>query len=423
VLALGNDAVTIAAELGEPAKDGVWLGIGDVPPEVPSIGLVARAGYIVPFDCEFEQIRLMEGQWQKGPAKPPEVVAACRALLSRQAELVARHGARFSRLFKIDRDGVHGASADGTLSAIEGAKAVFKAGPHGATAEVSLPLSAMPRLAQAPLTTLRLVARAVTGPKPDVVPARWVEVELPAPLTFEPFGDVRNHALHRLEHAQRPTGFSYQPGDPLHVETMSYDAPETSSVVVRETPLQEKPLARLGDVEIAYLTAYRPWLAVYKHGKFLGEAAPPATDENLGSVVDAFSPTEPHGAVKRDGELHVFSYGPMSIDYYSGMIRWPSWSVIAIAADGTVRDPVEATEVPMMMGSETTGFIGPDHASFGIRGPTDSLHPPRGKQVMELLEVTWRWDPVKKKYVAKQRRSPLPAAPKPPGAVKAKGVK
>jgi hypothetical protein len=67
----------------------------------------------------------------------------------------------------------------------------------------------------------------------------------------------------------------------------------------------------------------------------------------------------------------------------------------------------------MMYGVETTGFISPDHASFGVRGPTQNLERGKGKPEMVQLEVTWRWDPVKKKYVGKHRRSPLPPPPKP----------
>lgn len=424
-LALGTDAVTIAADLGQPAKDGFWLGIGAVPPRVPSVGLLARGGYIVPFDCDFEQIRMMEGEWAKGPAKPPEVVAACHGLIARHAELVAHHRARFSRLFKIDRDGVHGASAEGTLSSIEGAKAVFKPGPRGATVEVTLPLNALPRLVEAPVVTLRLVARAAIGPKPDVVSGQWVEVSLPEPVTFEPFGDLRNHSAELLSHTERITGFSYQPGDPGHVETMQHESELShDSIVAREETLYSKPLARLGDIEIGYVSAYRPWLAVFKDGKFLREGkAPPGEDSYGGETsVDAFSRAEPRGFVKRDGELHVFSYGPMSISTV-GEIRWPSWSVIAIAADGGVRNPVEDANVPMMAGGETIGFISPDHSSFGVRGPAQNLDTRKGQPADAGLEVTWRWDSVKKKYVGKHRRFPLPAAPGPKPVTSSRPVK
>ena len=128
--------------------------------------------------------------------------------------------------------------------------------------------------------------------------------------------------------------------------------------------------------------------------------------------IDAFSRTEPHGVVKRDGELHVFSYGPMSFSA-AGPARWPSWLVIAVASDGSVREAVEDASVPMMMGGETTGFISPDHSSFGVREPTSNLDAPKGQPEMVGLEVTWRWDAVKKKYVGKHRRFPLPAPPKP----------
>ncbi|MEP7121165.1 MAG: hypothetical protein ABJE95_09655 [Byssovorax sp.] len=412
-LALTSDGVTLAAELGEPAKDGIWLGIGVVPPTVPSVGLFTRAGQIRPFDCEFETIRLIEGEFERGKRNPPEVVAACRALIARHDELVARHRARFTRLFKLDRDGVRRVAVDGTLSPIEGAKAVFKPGPHGGTVEVALPISALPRMVEAPVVTLRLVARAVTGQKPDLVAAQWVEVELPDPVTFEPFGDLRNHSARRLDSTVRETGFSYQPGDALHVETMRYDTElKADAVITLDETLQHQPVARIGDLEIGYVSVYRPWLAIFDKGKFLREARVPP-DENDGGPrpVDTFSSPEPRGFVKRDGEIHLFSYGKMSFAW-SGEIRWPSWSVIAIAPDGSVRDPVEATEVPMMVGGETTGFISPDHSSFGVRGPADNAARRPGEPDMVSLEVTWKWNPAKKKYVSKQRRSPLPAPAK-----------
>jgi hypothetical protein len=416
-LALGNDAVTIAAELGDPARDGIWLGIGSLPPSVPPIGLKARGGWTLAFDCDFEQVYAFEEGFVKGKANPPEVVAACHALLARHEALVAQHRARFTRFFKLDRDGVHAAAADGTLSSIAGAKAVFKPGPHGATVEVTLPIAALPRLVEAPLLTLRLVARAVTGPRPEVLPPQWVSVHLPEPLTIEPFGDLRNHSFQRLVgHVDQVPGLSYQPGDPLHVESMHYTSPrDRSSVVAREEALSGKSLARLGNREIAYVPAYRAWLALLEKGKLVKECKRPLEEgesEDWAPPVDAFPEPERHGAVNRGGEVHVFEYGEMAIAP-SGLIRDPSWSVIAIAADGGVRNPVEDAHVPMMYGVETTGFISPDHASFGVRGPTQNLERGKGKPEMVQLEVTWRWDPVKKKYVGKHRRSPLPPPPKP----------
>ena len=78
--------------------------------------------------------------------------------------------------------------------------------------------------------------------------------------------------------------------------------------------------------------------------------------------------------------------------------------------DGSVRNVVEDADVPMMMGGETFGSLSPDHASFGVRGPTENLDKGKGHPARVSLEVTWRWDRVKRMYVGKHRRSPLPRA-------------
>ena len=55
-ISVTNDALLIAADLGEPAKDGIWLGIASPAPPVPSIGEYRRGGGVEALDCEYEQI-------------------------------------------------------------------------------------------------------------------------------------------------------------------------------------------------------------------------------------------------------------------------------------------------------------------------------------------------------------------------------
>ena len=137
--ALTSDAVLIAAELGEAAREGIWLGVGSMSPAVPPIGVWSRGGYVEALDCDFEQVYANEGNFEKGAAKPPEVVAACHALIARHAALIASHEPRFSRLFRIDRQGPRQARADGTLAAVASAKAVFTPGPAPSSSSSTTP--------------------------------------------------------------------------------------------------------------------------------------------------------------------------------------------------------------------------------------------------------------------------------------------
>lgn len=407
--ALTNEAVLIAAELGEPARAGIWLGIGSMSPAVPPIGIWARGGFVESLDCEFEQVYINEGMFEKGAAKPPEVVAACRELLARHVTFVAEHRARFSRLLKIDAEGVRELKSDGNLATIAGARAVFKPRAKGASVEIALPLAAMPRLVEAPLQTLHLVARAVTTPKPELAPEQWVWVRFPDPVAFEPLGEIRARAVQILvDNTYHPTGLSYHPADPLHVQTLRYMG-DPSSVDPGEEKLYEK-LATLGDIEVGQVTAFGAWLAILKKGKLVGADRDASDDVPF----DAFPPSERKGILTRDGSLHVISYSAPADSEGMGP-RTASWSALVIAPDGTAHDAVESVDLPYRW-DDVTAFTSPDLATFGLRGTTN--YPGQAMDFVEKaegLEVSYRWDPAQKKYLATRTRS---AAPKKAKATK-----
>jgi hypothetical protein len=393
--ALTGDAALIAAELGEPARDGIWLGIGSSTPEVPPIGDYTRGGGIAEWDCGFKRVWGIEGHYENGEPNPPEVIAACKALIERHAKFTVKHARRFARRFKIDREGVRGVAADDTLYSVEGAKVAWKPGAKGATVEITLPLKAMPRVTEAPLASLRLVARAASSPTPpDFAPGPWVWVTLPEPVTFEPHGELRARAF------QTPDGYmnftpnmSYQPGDPIHVERLHYaDGP--TSVVADEDTLYEKK-ASLGDIEIGYLSSYGDSLAILKKGKLV----------DMAGVYGS-----PRGIVTRDGELHVISSSELAFVPQIGGRVQPSWSVVVIAPDGSHRDEVVDHKVQIYEWDEgVTNFVNKELDTFGMRGSTH-YPPPKGDYVEKAvgLEVTWRWDKSLKMYMAKLRSIPVP---------------
>jgi hypothetical protein len=406
--ALTPQVALIAAELDGPAREGIWLGIGSEPAELPLPGSYqGNAGY-VPVGTAGASNGCAETQQADGEdgyrtvTRSPEAVAACQAELARHAERRAKHRKRFVRLYKIDHAGVHGVAEDGRLVALGSAKSAWKPRGNGATLEISLPLDTLPRMAKAPLASLRLVARAATSPEPPALDT-WVWLELPDAVSFEPYGALRAHAFKRaldygaagpdglgLTTYRLPRGMSYQAAEPSLLELV--DSPDCMALRAREVPLYKKE-ASFGDVEVGYVAAPRgnscaaeiePWLAIFVKGKLVGI-------EPTGS---------PRGTITRAGELHVLSYQETRWSPVGG-----TWSVIALAKDGTRRagviEPVAGLkdakgENPYW--NDVSDFAGEDLDGFGWRGSTGK----RG------LEAIWRWDEARKVYRGTQRSIPPP---------------
>jgi hypothetical protein len=389
-VAVSSDGAVIAADLGETARGGIWLGIGSEAPDVPPIGQYQRGGGIREFNCDVDD--------DSGEPNPPEIVTACRTLLQRHTDFVAEHEARFEKLYRIDQEGIHATDSSGALTAIEGAQAVFKGGPQRATVEISLPAKALPRVTDAPLVSLRFTARAATTPKPPVLePTRWVWLDLAAPVGFEPWSDLRAIALaDARSRSIGARGLSYQPGDPLHVESITYLRGIYSPTGVRSAKetLYTKE-ATLGEIEIGYASAFagEKSVAIFQQSKLV----------NLIPLDGA-----PMGLFERDGEVHVVTLSH-SIAEDIGADN-ENWSVLAIAGDGTSRDPLDhgVENVPWR---EVTEFHTKNLDTFGVRGWTSFTA--TGQD--EGLELAWHWDKRAKMYTGKRRRIPIHRTPPPKG--------
>jgi hypothetical protein len=401
--AISGDGALIAASLGPAARDGIWLGVGAWAPDLPRLGVYSRGGVLDELECEFVRVELSEGAHENGPPNPPEVRAACEALIARHKQLAAAEATRFERVFKIDREGVHRVDADGALAAIPGASAAWKATPGGASVEVALPLAAMPRVAEAPLEAMRLAARAVTSAKPPALTTReWVWVTLPSPVAFEPLGDLRAKIFEQQREIEldpshsgqtiytQPEGLSYHPATPLRVERVHYlgGEYEYTRVGASDLPLYEKR-ASLGDVEVG--TSAGGELAILKKGKLVEIVG-------MGGILK--------GIVHRDGELHALAFSPSGFSEAYGF-HPARWSVTAIAEDASHRDLAvdesldaagwyEATWTPM------DEISGKDFARFGMRTVIEK----------KGVEETWSWSPARKMYVARRRDVAAPAAAK-----------
>jgi hypothetical protein len=216
------------------------LGVGA--PDLPPVGEYQRGGGIWPFmEC------------QASPDQPanvdPEANAACQALLKRRKDEVAQHERRFERLYRIDREGVRVQRGDGSLAPVEGARAAVRATPERATLEASIPLLALPRMSAAPVESLALVARVASAAPPPPPDGGWTWVALPAPVAFEPFGDIRGALFQQaMQYGIYRVAASYQPGVPSRIEIIGYPGPmATRSLMAREGDIYVKQ-ASLGDV-------------------------------------------------------------------------------------------------------------------------------------------------------------------------------
>jgi hypothetical protein len=386
-IAVNGGGVVIAAQLASAARDGIWLGIGTEAPPVPDIGLYQRGGGVIAFNCDTDV--------GTGEPNPPEAVAACRALILAHAEFTVAHEARFHRLFKIDSAGVHTAAKDGALTPIEDARAVFKARPVGASLEISLPVSALPRLTSAPLRSLRFIARAATLPAPPAFDlATWVALDLAAPVAFEPLAEIRAKAWEmRYDRSSiEPPTMSYHPADPLHTESVYYgdrEGKDTSQVVTTEDVLYTKQ-ASLGDVEVGYALADGRSVAILQRGHVVDFVGLQGT---------------PIGVVERDGGIHVLSY--QTVTWSDNWVTTAAWYGIVVAADGTYREDVITQESGNFSWDDVAEFHTKSLDAFGLRGTRTLLD----TQKKEGVERTWRWDRAAKMYRSTRRTIPIKKKP------------
>jgi hypothetical protein len=422
--ALDGAGLHVAAELVGPAREGIWLGVGTRPPPLPPIGDGGRAGNVEDLDCENERGFESGSYVPTGKKLPPEEAAACKALIAEHEKLTARHVARFGRRLRVDREGARLVEPGGKLSAIAGAKIAWKAGEKGTTVELSLPLAALPRLAEAPLLSLAVWAAPASAALPEA-PPEDAHKTLLGPVSFAPHAEVRAAVYEWIQKGmpgsygfgdvhQPNLGFSYHPADPEHVETMHYAS--FSSVRPVEETLYEKREA-LGDLEIGYAHGFTDFLVVSRKGKLVSFAM---ADVGCWDGIDQPSCgfATPRGMVHRDGEVHVFASYPGAMANRNmgvGGEHAGGWFVVAVATDGTLR-PLLAVPVGKQ---EEGGFLaggtpamwndGAAHADKAMEKLTwRGTRWTDGKGAKTGVESLLKWDPVKKQYTLSWSRFPVP---------------
>jgi hypothetical protein len=388
-VAVDAKRLVLAVSAGDAAKDGVVIALSSHVPEVPEIGWSQRGGSTHPLDderCRFEQISLPEANWKNGEEQPPEVIAACRALLQRHTDFVARYKESFVRRFRLTDQRVEALSADGRPSPLSGASHAASAG----SIEVSLPLEAMPRLAEAPLEMVYLAAAERALPTGLVPPSYqhtegWTELKLPAPVSFEPHGELRAQLV-----GLSPFGtdqVSYRPAEPNKIELVSSssgsaaiggkNAPDRP-VVVEDTFDMFTKTDEIGELTFGIARGLGTNLAILRKGKLASMAGIP----------------HPWHIKRREGELHVFAFANNGFTWAVGTYVPPRWIVLRVNPDGTNEEIAdEGVDVIGQWNAwdgDPEPFHDPELSTFGMKG----------KRNKKPKTVTWRWSQADRKYVS-----------------------
>lgn len=222
-----KDGASVAAELAERAKDGIWLvfGFGGSPAD----------------------------------------------------------DTRFERVFRLDDRGLSQVSEGGALVPVVGSVVDIRFTERGTTLEARIPVAAYPRAAAAPITEVFVhVVAADAAEPPKLARESFRRIHLPEPVHFEPHAELRAEVFRLNLASRRPLGISYSPADLEHIETTGHPGKDGAAAVTEERPLYV-PERRLGDVEVGFTFSGETAIAVFKAGKLLELVD--IEDERMGSVV------------------------------------------------------------------------------------------------------------------------------------------
>lgn len=392
-LVVTKDGILVAGDLSKAAGSAVWVGIGARPAKLPFIGGYGRAwASFDPVVCSEMERDFTDGMYiETDKPTPPETLAACRAVVARYDAYAAERNARFSRVFRFDEKGVTEVTG-GKSAPVASSKILWKAGAEGnKTFEATLGLDAMPRVADAPLRTLRVLARSRELKVPA---ARWTATPIFAEVEYEPHAKLRAELFLQLPQYtipyQAPPGLSFHPTKPNLIESYDFG---TDSISPSEGQLFVEH-AVIGDVKIGKVDIVRSFLASYKGAEFV----------ELREPLRGWTPTTTSAPIKRDGTHHLFHF---SDRVYAGGMTFepPSWAVTSIDdqgrfndvfADGMDMPPPPASGNMWWSFSEPKSTSNKDFSEFGYRGVA------RENDGEQEVSITWRWDAKTKSYVANE---------------------
>ncbi len=395
--------LTIAGDLEEAGDGSLWFGLAAPVPALPSVGLQGRYINIEPFDCEHKMRCCFDGDMVEDGPLPPEAAAACRQFVARYDALKVDHARRFARVYRIEANGIQVQDESGGLAAVPGAKVVFATSGGRNTFEATLPLTALPRMSDAPVSVLRMIASRGSAPAPETISTEntgWTWLKFPTAVSFEPFAAVRDHIFKEYNGGFYPgysKALSYEPGNLDILQSMKTST-DLTSVEINEGVLPKRIVSSLGDVTVTQGTVPFTFYVVTKGKAVMGSFTLP------GDIGDT---SRMCFAGERDGDLHYVGFTPGGYDHAKTYFG-PFWTVTIVRADGSIQtDSMELDDTLQLHQDVAKRFSNPGCTQFGIRGP--ELTRPGQTVSTDIYELSWKWDKASKKYRL-TRKDPSPKA-------------
>lgn len=365
-VALTPKSVFLVGAIAGGAKSGFSLALHFGAPGFPEVGLAQRGGGMIPIGECTEEI--------PGMTLP---IDECKQVRATWEKFAATESARYSRVLRVDANGVTG-EGEALTKAIASGTFKSKASADGFTFEAELPLAVLPRASEAPVGSIGLLAStgAVDATREEIFV--WGNVE---DVGFEPNAAARSAAFH---FTQQPTMFrrpqvTYQPGDANKVEVLDYAGGFTLSLETTEHVLYTK-LGGEGDVEFGVVDVHEPVVMATRGGKMIGFHPFHTSPKNI-------APKKLAGA---DGWLvvapHVYETGEVSS---IGTVQRASFDAAFIDKSGNLTEVFPAGGDQNAWAS-VTPTIAPNLDTLTLNGKAydlmDTTAAPKAKQ------HAFRWD-------------------------------
>jgi hypothetical protein len=198
---------------------------------------------------------------------------------------------------------------------------------------------------------------------------------------------------------------SYQPAAPLEVEVTRYSsAKDRSRFVVQKEPLYTKWLA-VGEVEVGQLAAGLP-AEVFDRSRISDRLKLAIVPRN-GAPSALPIRGAPLYARERGGAAHVFFLSTTDELAHDGgpnatfvPVTSATLTGVTVSSDGTHRD-LAFDDIATPYWEDVEPFEAND--ALGLRGHTTEWRQGVGKQG-DLVELTWRWDAKRARYVGKRTK-------------------
>jgi hypothetical protein len=337
-LSVTKDGAYLVANLAGVTKDGIWIEISVPATELHPLGSWGRDGSFYNYN-------------------DPEYEKPFKKLIENHARFVEKHAARFQKLYRLDSKGILWDSKKG-LAPIPNAVAVSKVVDDRLTAEVKLPLSALPRMSEAPANSFSLYVAAGSSTKmPKIDSEERAQVVLKAGIHFEPHSELRAAVAHpEFGTSEDRWSLSYQPSEPNIVELVDFRDRENGGTLMDATEqVLWEPVTKFGEFDVGYVHLLDAYLGLFKASKLVGTKKLPG---------------QPKGFVQRNNTLHIFSLveGSSLVQREQGGVApwyWTAWHVMVLDAAGKISHAADFPDERAPKGAKE--FHTKNFEQFGLR--------------------------------------------------------